>query len=222
MLGLGILTQTQVDTLDADTIEHFHMEYGIDLSDRNPAVLVFPNGSRIVSGVAALLPAIFGNVPDQTWYVIQDTNNPQREYKWIQYECVTLVQFLSDYTVPAAFVKSDANIVAGSLYFRGFIINGRSKDGLPYKWYKKRHREVFAAQPEQVSNQQANMWGQTTFAIPYTMIDCAGNVGFGISTTLAVNRPEPSVSQAKGGIPTVEGRIVYTFVNVDNNVSDCE
>jgi hypothetical protein len=203
MLSSGIFSQQEIDLLDSETIADLYAQYGIDMSDANPNVVVDPNtGIRALPGVATMLPAVFGNVPGQPWFVVHDSENPNREYKWVHYEYTALVIFSSNFTVPAGPIQAGAHVTANSIFFSAYMIQGKTgKD-----WAQPKFREVFRNYCTQLTVQSNNMWGNIEYAITYPFVDKEGNVGFGLSTTTEANIPADST-----GIPHVEGRIILTW-----------
>lgn len=211
MKSTGIFTQAEIDQLQYDTAIDFLAQYGIDLNPlTNPLVQVDPlTGIRSLPGVAVMIPGVFGNVPGQPWVVTTDTKNPDREFKWLQYQFPYLVRFLAPYTVPQGFAQEGAQVKAGSLFFRAYFV--QCKIGCDPSI--EENREIFDTSCRILSNTSANMWGLAEFYFPYDIKDRAQipNHGFVTSATVEVREPGDFT-----GLQRLQGRHVYTFKNCSN------
>lgn len=203
MRGTGIFTEDQITQLDISSITNLFAQYGVDMSSNNPSVIVDPlTGIRTLPGVAIMLPSQFGTVLNEPWYVTTDTKNPEREFKWVQYEFSSLTLFLSNFVVPAGPIQAGANVIAGSQYFYTYIVQADPGTDLS----KEKNREVFINFATQLGVQTVNMWGKPEFLITYPIFDMCYREGFGLSSTVEVNIP-PNAT----GLTYLQGRIVLTW-----------
>ncbi len=203
----NIFTTAQLDDLEVAAMADFYAQYGIDMSPypKDPATGIRANG------LVTMLPGVFGNVPGQPWIVTTDTKHPEREFKWMQYQCPFLFIFSVPYTVLSG-DQTGAVVQPGSIFFRALFV--QAKIGCDPTI--EANREIFDTYCTVLSTQSANMWNLSEFYFPYYIKDKNDNVGFVTSSTIEIKDPANA-----SGVQHLQGRHVYTW-NVCPDIDDCE
>jgi hypothetical protein len=190
MLGLGIFTQNDVDTMVTTAIEKFRDSYGINFDENtNPSVIVATGGIRVIPGLAQMIPYI-NNPPLQDYYVTIDTQHRNREGKWIQVSVGQLVVFTSTGTIttdPAA-PNEGAKYKPNDNWFYGYNMFLK-KDGI---WSKPSHREIITSTSYQLGVTFPNQWNKTEIFVTLKSVDEDSNEGICLAPTAFLNIPEGS------------------------------
>ncbi len=203
MRDIGIFSKSKIRRLDRDTIADLYAEYGVDLSDTNPSVIIDPaTGARTLPGVAELTPVVFGNIPGDPWFVSIDTEHHSRENKWIEYQYATLVTFLSNFVVPAGFIKEGAQVRTGYGFFHGYLVLVEPGHDAS----NKNHHEVFRNQSIQLGLVGLSMWGVPEYLDAFSISNYHNRNGYGVQTSVVINQPYNDPNS-----PFAETRVVLTW-----------
>jgi hypothetical protein len=204
MLASGVFDSQDANQLDIDTLEDLYTQYGVDLRDSNSQNLVIDpsKGTRRLVGVATMKPVAYGTNPCKPTYIIKDSDFPKRNYKWQQKQFSTVVEFETNFIVPAGFRQAGARVTQGCVFFRGFLVHGKPSQD----WSKPKFSEVFRITCTQLTVQSNNMWGEKETARTYVIFKDENIKGSGLATITKVHLPPITT-----GTSRVEGRTVLTW-----------